>query len=64
VLAHYALATISAAGARQREARKHYENTAALLAGRQLDEVLLSPEGITVGQILAGTRHALETTKW
>lgn len=58
VLAHFALANLVAAQGQAAEARKHYRNTLALIEGHPAEEVLLAPEGITVGQVRAVIRHA------
>ena len=50
-LAHFALGNNARAEARAAEARRHFENAARLLRGREPDDLVPESEGLTVGRL-------------
>ena len=51
VLAHLALGNLVLRQGRLKESEKHFENTLALLAKYQQEDILLESEGLTVGRL-------------
>ena len=58
VMAHFASANLARLEGRARDARKHYQNTLALLDSMTPDEILPESEGLTVGRLRGMARHA------
>ena len=51
VAAHFALGNNARAESRPVEARRHFENAARLLRGREPDEIVPESEGLSVGRL-------------